>query len=272
MTKQENADALFYISLQVKSIQLLQVEANMLGERMWTLDKMEIGALRDYHTKLQNARDEINTIVCENWDKIRDEQLLTMSILRRLHNFYKISRKRNEELEVGRMGTAAGEYIEEIVHSSLSSFLSSRLKNVLVRRDFSLRKLSKVKQTADVAVLVGGEPVYIIECKAGVWGASFGEIYNNQIEAKEEGVSYACIAATMPQEFRAGRNKDKESARALSTVAKEARQKPNQWLYVLTYGWFGYEESDPRHIKESEIKVQDALETLYEYILNICKL
>jgi hypothetical protein len=245
---------------------------------------MEADALRDYHTKLQNARDEINKIVCENWDKIRDEQLLTRSILMRLRYFYKTMRCHNKKLGVERMDTSPGAYFEELMHTSLSSFLNCRARAksqnpppneiVSIHRDIKLSPW-KINQMADIAVilhpkydkgdLVGGDPVYIIECKTALDPEGFKKTTSNQQEAKKVGLNYECVL-TNRREYR---EKD------LNTQAEQARQKPNQWLYVLTKGWLGeraHEEAACSYVKEDEIKVQDAVETLYESILNICKL
>lgn len=106
-----------------------------LEDRLWALNKVEAAAVRDYYTKLQNVRDELNTIVCEDRKQLQNGSLLTLSLLRGLYDFYKKRYQLTKILKAGTIGTSTGEYLEEIIHSSLSAFLAFKLKE-----EVSIRK------------------------------------------------------------------------------------------------------------------------------------
>lgn len=239
-----------------------------LEDRIWTLDKMETAAVRDYHTKLQNVRDELNTIICENWEQLRNRNLLTLSILRRLHDFYKVRYQLAKTLEVGTIGTSTGEYLEELLHSSLSAFLTFQLKEkVSTQRGFYLKPW-KLKQRADIAVIMnpdydekgklkGGTLVFVLECKAYVDVPTFEKINKQFQELSANGYGYACITGTTTQKMGA-RKRDKE----LEMKVQKARKR---WLYVMTDRWFGY------GVHEYDIKVLTPIEKPYEEILKKCR-
>lgn len=239
-----------------------------LEDRLWTLDKMEAAAVRDYHTKLQNVRDELNTIICENWERIKTENLLTLSILRRLHDFYKVQYQLAETLKVGAIGTSAGEYLEETVHSSLSAFLESQLEKVSVHRALYLKKFWNLKHRADIAVIVNpkygakgklenGTLVFVVECKDYVDMPTFEKARQQYQELSNKGYAYACITTHTNQKM--GVRKRDEGLR------KEIQEAKKRWLYVMTVPRFGH------GLPEYDIKVLTPIEKLYEEILNKCK-
>jgi len=237
-----------------------------LEDRFWTLDKMESAAVRDYYTKLQNVRDELNTIVCENWDRVKERSFLTSSILRRLHDFYKARYQLTTTLKAGTIGTSTGEYLEEVIHSSLSAFLTFRFKEkVSIQRDFNL-KIWKLKQRADIAVVMNprydekgklknGTLVFVVECKAYVDKPTFEKVNKQYHEFST--IGYACITGATTQRMGA-RKRDKE----LEMKVQNARKK---WLYVMSGRWFGY------NVQEYDIKVLTSIEKLYDEILEKCK-
>lgn len=88
------------------------------------LDKQEFMIFKEHHLKLKSIRDEYNFLIYKHWDKVKEESILTKSIISRLENFYRFLQSVATEEKKEKLGPESGTYLEDIIYSSLTGYLN----------------------------------------------------------------------------------------------------------------------------------------------------
>jgi hypothetical protein len=132
-------------------------------EKLWVLDKSETFALSGWLTQAETIRREINRLVFSHWEQIRDEQVLSRSVLRRYVGYWQTHKALVDREAIGVHG---GTYAEELIASIVRARVTKdSLKNVEIQQN---RWDRDAKREADICFLRDGKLVLVIEVKSAL--------------------------------------------------------------------------------------------------------
>lgn len=165
-----------------------------LENRIWTIDKNESSLLRMYFANIATCHEEIDMIIAKNWDTVKNNKLLSHSIIRRMTAFYRYSEEYSKRNERG-LGTEAGIYFEDIIFSPLKALLKEKFGDKFkINRKMSI-KLPTKRKNPDLVITdtATNLPVCIIECKTWFDRSNWRQIKPCYNFCREKDYLFVCI-------------------------------------------------------------------------------
>jgi hypothetical protein len=141
------------------------VEGTLMSfdEKLWMLDKSETFALSGWLTQAETIRREMNRLVFSHWEKIKEEQALSKSVLRRYVGYWHTHKALVDREAIGVHG---GTYAEELIASIVRARVVRQFPNELGLHQNRWDKIAK--READICLLHRGRLVVVIEIKSAL--------------------------------------------------------------------------------------------------------
>lgn len=162
-----------------------------------TLNKAEIEAEQDCCSRIDLLRDKLTTIFRGSWKEVKEQSLLTESVLRRLEGYYCCTYEIKEIRGKGTIGMVVGDYFEDLVADTLRRYLKSVFKNAWRSGMLGFFRNKRIRNvTPDIVVEVRGVPLIAIEVKVNFGRRELDNVKANHRSLSEEGIDYFVLAAS----------------------------------------------------------------------------